>query len=70
MTNTISAEFYFSLAILLIVYTVLVRAMIFVTHRVVYNESHPGHFASFLESSTVVAAVGIGMCLCFGTLLS
>ena len=69
MIEMISAETYFTIALLLIAYCTIARAVIFVTVRLVYTDSHPAHFAAFLDVSTIFAAVGIGMSLCFGSLL-
>lgn len=69
MIELISAETYFLIALLLIAYCTIARTIVFITVRIVYTESHPAHFAAFLNASTIIAAVGIGMSLCFGSLL-
>ena len=69
MFYAISAETYLLSALMLLAYCIVARTFIFVTERVVYGESHPGHFTAFLETSTVVAAVGLGLCLGLGGLI-
>ena len=65
-----SADFYYTLTLLLMGYCAVVRTAVQVVVTRVYDESHPAQFMNFLKQSTIVAAVGIGMTLCLGTLVA